>query len=126
MAVTRVGKAGTGSGNFDIKFGVDSVSDSGSDSTITSYTQNETQEVKELRGKTGQVVGAVFHKKKQDITIEFVGAPALSVAIGSNQHGTTYDGSACEEILVDEVTTDISSEGHRTTNVKCTGYFQSP
>ena len=107
-------------------FGVDSVSDAGADSTITSYTQNETQEVKELRGKNGQVVGAVFHKRKQDITVEFVGAPHLSVAIASDLQGTTYDGSAANEILVDEVTTDISAEGHRTTSVKCTGYFTSP
>ena len=69
MAVTRVGQANTGSGNFDIKFGVDSVSDAGADSTVTSYTQNETQEVKELRGKNGNVVGAVFHKRKQDIKL---------------------------------------------------------
>ena len=117
MAVTKVGSASA------IPFGVVSVSEQGTDSTITSYSQHETQEVKELRGKNGQVIAAAFHKRKQDITIEFVGAPNISVAIGSNLHNEDYDGSAAEEILIDEVTTDISSEGHRTTSVKCTGYF---
>ena len=117
MAVTKVGTASA------IPFGVVSAAEAGTDSTITSYTQNETQEVKELRGKNGQVVAAAFHKRKQDITVEFIGAPHLSVAIGSNLHSTTYEGSSAEEILIDEVTTDISSEGHRTTSVKCTGYF---
>ena len=121
MAVTRVGLAAASSG--DIGFGVGSVSEAGTDSTITSFTRNETQEVKELRSKTGQVIAAAFHKRKQDITIEFIGAPNLNVGIGVNLQGTAYDGSAAEEILVDEVTTDISAEGHRTTSVKATGYF---
>lgn len=119
MAVTKVG---TTAGKT-IGFGVTSASELGTDSCVTSYSQNETQEVKELRGKTGQVIAAAFHKRKQDITVEFVGAPNLAVDIGTNIHGTTYEGSSAEEILIDEVTTDVSSEGHRTTSVKATGYF---
>ena len=70
------------------------------------------------------MIAAAFHKRKQDITIEFIGAPNLNVGIGSDLDGTTYgSGSAAEEILVDEVTIDVSSEGHRTTSVKATGYF---
>ena len=37
--------------------------------------------------------------------------------------GNTFD--ANDEILIDEVTTDISAEGHRTTSVKATRYFAS-
>lgn len=119
MAVTKVGFTNMS----HVGFGVTSVIEGGSDSTITSFTQNETQEIKELRDKAGQVVGAAFHKRKQDITIEFIGAPHLDVGIGSNLHGTSYDSSQAEEISIDELTTDISNEGHRTTSVKATGYF---
>ena len=119
MAVTKVGT----SDGAAIGFGVESIIEGGTDSCVTSFTQAENQEIKELRGSSGQVIAAVFHKRKQDITMEFIGAPHLSVAIGSNLHGTSYDSSAAEEILVDEVTTEISAEGHRTTSVKATGYF---
>ena len=62
-------------------------------------------------------------KNEFDITLEFIGAPPLNVGIGSNLHGTSYDSSQAEEISIDEVVTDISNEGHRTTSVKATGYF---
>ena len=123
MAVTKVGTHGSAIG-----FGVSSAAEEGAvtDSCVTSYSQTENQEVKELRGSNGNVVAAVFHKRKQDITIDFVGAPALVVNVGSNLVGTSYDAAnPAEEILIDEVTTDISAEGHRTTSVKCTGYFTS-
>jgi len=135
MAITKVGLANSAG----IGFGVTSVGEPSNqnpkDSTITSFTRNETQEVKELRGSDGQVIGAAFYKKKQDITIEFIGAPSLSVAIASDLQGGDYDSQvpaegnsfdSNDEILVDEVTTDISAEGHRTTNVKATRYFAQP
>lgn len=136
MAITKVGLANNASSGAGIGFGVTSIGEPSNqnpkDSTITSFTRNEIQEVKELRHRTGQVIGAAFYKRKQDITIEFIGAPSLSVAIASDLQGGDYDSQvggsfdANDKILVDEVTTDISSEGHRTTNVKATRYFAAP
>ena len=117
MALVKVGTS--------INFGVSSVSESSASSAVTGYSCTTKRDVKELRDKSGTVISAALHRRMDDITIDFVGAPAAAHDCGTTDHdGAAYTGgSSADEIYVDEVTVNLSSTGPRTTSLKLTGYY---
>jgi len=122
MAVIKAGDSAT---EEALGFGVLSAADTGSAVTTTSYTLTTNQEAKEIRNKNGDVCAVAFHKKKDDITVEFVGAPSNAHHVGGVLNAAYHGQEAINnhETHVDEVTTEISNEGHRTTSIKASGYY---
>lgn len=123
MAVIKHGSSGTG-GTEALKFAMDGLTgESGSAVCVTGYSITTKQEVKEVRGLDGSVDLVGLHRKTDDITIDFAGAPSAAHNIGATLPADYHTSTAtAADILVDEVTTSISPESVRTTSVKATAY----
>ena len=122
MAVIKVGDSNT---EASLGFGVLSALDTNAAVTTTGYSLTTNQEAKEIRNKQGNVAAVAFHKKKDDISVDFIGAPSnahhVGVVLNAAYHG--QESISNHECYVDEVTVDIFNEGHRTTSIKASGYY---